>query len=190
MLQRVPSVVGRVMRHVRPGIEKLSYFSPPLAGVPELIRVSSPSFEDSGMLPTRCTRDGFGLSPALRWSGLMVESAALALLVEDADSPTPQPLVHAIVYGLPPYDAELKEGAIAEDTADEQWILGKNSLLEAGWLPPDPPPGHGPHRYAFQFYALDATLLLSMRPGRGELLDEMQGHVIAKGCLLGIYERA
>jgi Raf kinase inhibitor-like YbhB/YbcL family protein len=189
MLQRVPSVVGRAMRHVRPGIEKLSYFSPALAQAPELIQVSSPSFDAQGMLPARCTKDGRGLSPALSWQGVAIDTAALALLVEDADSPTPQPLVHAIVYGLNPYDAELKEGAIAADVADEQWILGRNSLLGPGWLPPDPPPGHGPHRYAFQLYALDQTLLLTMRPGRGELLQEMQGHVIAKGCLLGIYER-
>lgn len=189
MLSKVPSVVGRVMRSTRPGIEKLSYFSPALADVPELIRVSSPSFEDNGTLPRRCTSDGAGLSPALHWNGVPIETAALALLVEDADSPTPQPLVHTIVYGLAAYDAGVEEGAFEEDTADEQWILGRNSLLTPGWLPPDPPPGHGPHRYAFQIYALKETLMLTRHPGRGELLDEMQGHVNAKGCLLGIYQR-
>ena len=78
-------------------------------------------------------------------------------MVEDADAPTPHPLVHAIVVGLEPGDGALAEGAL--DSADHDGSglqAGRNSYLQARWLPPDPPPGHGVHRYAFQLFALGA----------------------------------
>ena len=59
--------------------------------------------------------------------------------------------MHAIAVALPSGDGALQQGAL-DDGADapEDVRLGCNSYLQHGWLPPDPPPGHGPHRYAFQ----------------------------------------
>jgi phosphatidylethanolamine-binding protein (PEBP) family uncharacterized protein len=62
--------------------------------------------------------------------------------------------------------------------------------LVATWLPPDPPPGHGAHRYVFQVFALDIVPRFEARPGRTELLNKIRGHVIAKGMLIGTYERS
>ncbi len=67
--------------------------------------------------------------------------------------------------------------------------VGKNSFLKTGYLPPDPPTGHGPHRYLFQLYALNRRLGLEGVPGRGALLEAMHGHVLAKGVIAGTYER-
>ena len=108
---------------------------------------------------------------------------------EDADAPTPNPLVHAIVVDLAPADGALAEGAIASgDHHGSEFRIGRNSYLQAAWLPPDPPPGHGVHRYAFQVFALagggfDAT------PGRDAVLDALREHGLASGCLIGTYER-
>jgi phosphatidylethanolamine-binding protein (PEBP) family uncharacterized protein len=66
----------------------------------------------------------------------------------------------------------------------------KNSFFKAEFLPPDPPSGHGPHRYAFQVFAIDQPLAFDDEPGRGALIEGMRGHVLAKGCLTGVYERA
>ena len=107
-----------------------------------------------------------------------------------ADSPTPKPLVHALVWDLPGSDASLPEGALPTAAASApRDALGRNSLLSSSYLPPDPPRGHGPHRYVFQVFALDATLRFESAPGRAELLERIRGHVVAKGLLIGTYER-
>jgi phosphatidylethanolamine-binding protein (PEBP) family uncharacterized protein len=82
------------------------------------------------------------------------------------------------------------EGAIREGVErDTGLLIGKNSFFNASWLPPDPPRGHGPHRYAFQLFALDKTLPLASRFGRSSLLSAMRGHVLARGVLVAMYSR-
>jgi Raf kinase inhibitor-like YbhB/YbcL family protein len=137
----------------------------------------------------RYTADGEKLSPPLEWSGIPAGTAALVLLVEDADSPTPQPLVHAIVLDLPPSETRLAEGALPGPAGGAARAMGRNSYFMARYLPPDPPPGHGAHRYAFQLFALDAAPTFKAPPGRRELVDAIRGHVLAKGSLIGTYER-
>ena len=69
-------------------------------------------------------------------------------------------------------------------------VHGRNSFQKDGWLPPDPPTGHGPHHYLFQVFALARPADLPASPGRGALLDALRDNVIAKGMLTGTYERA
>ncbi len=114
----------------------------------------------------------------------------LALLVEDADAPTPTPLVHAIVWGLPGRDGQLAEGAVVADgEGDAHGDVGRNSFLREGWLPPDPPTGHGEHRYAFQLFALAEVEEPGETPTRGEIVAAMRGRVLAAGLLTGTYSR-
>ncbi|HUS24217.1 MAG TPA: YbhB/YbcL family Raf kinase inhibitor-like protein [Candidatus Binatia bacterium] len=190
MLGRLPAGIGHALRDVRPGLSKLMYFSPEFAGVPESIAVLSPAFEDGWSIPERYTSDGEGISPPLVWSGVPEAASSMVLLVEDIDSPTPRPLVHAIVWNLPGADGVLPDGAISADSGVDELVLGRNSGLKAAWLPPDPPPGHGTHRYAFQLFALDTPAGFKRKPGRAALLKAMRGNAIAKGCLIGTYGRS
>jgi hypothetical protein len=126
----------------------------------------------------------------LEWAGVPPNADALVLLVEDADSPTPEPTVHAIVWDLPGSDAAIPEGALANNSKDSTSdLMGRNSYFNATYLPPDPPPGHGTHRYVFQVFALDSVPRFESPPGRAALLDKIRGHVIAKGLLIGTYTR-
>lgn len=112
------------------------------------------------------------------------------LLVEDADAPFPRPLVHAIAPFLEPRDGALAEGALPHRRRTERaGMMGRNSYAGRAWLPPAPVPGHGPHRYAFQLFALDTAPRFPHPPGRSLLLVTIRGHVIARGCLIGVYER-
>ena len=59
----------------------------------------------------------------------------------------------------------------------------------AGWLPPDPPPGHGSHRYAFQLFALGPGEPFSGTPGRDAVMEAVRERGLAAGCLIGTYAR-
>jgi Raf kinase inhibitor-like YbhB/YbcL family protein len=185
MLEKVPASVGRALWSVRAGAIKLALYDDAFNDVPETIEVSSLSFADGQAIPVQHTADGAGTSPPLAWR-LPGDAASLVLLVEDSDSPSFEPLVHAIAWNVDPALAGLVEGAL---TGDPAVATGRNSYFRSDWLPPDPPTGHGPHRYAFQLFALDRPLDLEGTPGRSALLAAMKGHVLAKGVLIGTYER-
>ena len=185
MLEKVPAGVGRALWNLRAGATKLAVYDPAFADVPETIELSSPAFADGQAIPPKHTADGAGTSPPLAWR-LPGDAAALVLLVEDSDSPSFEPLVHAIAWNLDPALPGLAAGAL---TGTPSVATGRNSYLRGDWLPCDPPTGHGPHRYAFQLFALARVLNLDGTPGRAALLDAMAGQVLAKGVLIGTYER-
>lgn len=190
MLEKLPDIIGHALHDQRAGLDKLAFHKVGLRAGMGAITVSSLAFQDHAPLPALYTADGAGTSPSLQWTGVPPHAVNVVLIVEDADAPTPQPLVHAIAVDLPPGDGALREGALdAPDGHPPEVICGLNSFLQAHWLPPDPPPGHGVHRYAFQVFALAAAPSWSARPGRDEVLASLQAHAIASGCLIGTYER-
>jgi Raf kinase inhibitor-like YbhB/YbcL family protein len=190
MLEKMPAGVGRALHSVRAGAEDLAIADTELTGINAVIEVSSPAFAYNDTMPARYTADGAGISPPLEWRCVPTDAQAIVLLVEDADSPTAQPLVHAIVWDLPGADGSLPEGALPTGRRDADTdAMGKNSYLTPTYLPPDPPPGHGAHRYVFQVFALDIAPRFARPPGRSELLASIRDHVIAKGLLIGRYQR-
>jgi Raf kinase inhibitor-like YbhB/YbcL family protein len=191
MLEKLPDAFGHALRGQRAGLDKLAFQLIDLRAGVAAIEVKSLAFIDHGPLPAQYTADGAGLSPPLQWVGVPTNASSLLLIVEDGDAPTPQPLVHAIVVELPAADGALAEGAIdSDDQPGAGYKIGRNSYLQTAWLPPDPPPGHGVHRYAFQVFALGAGApAFSDAPGRDEVLAALRERAIASGCLIGTYER-
>lgn len=193
MFEKLPDVLGHVLRDVRAGLDQIAVNQSALRPGMAQIQLTSLAFVDHAEIPARYTADGAGISPPLSWSGVPSNAASLVLIVEDADAPTPHPLVHAIAVDLQPVDRSLAEGAIndGDDNARDADAVheGRNSFLMAGWLPPDPPPGHGVHRYAFQLFALGPGERFEGKPGRDELLAAVRQRGLASGCLVGTYER-
>ncbi len=192
MLRTLPAAIGQALRRFRASPDRLVHADPAFAAVPDVIQLASSAFVSDGPIPSLYTDDGDGMSPPVEWIGVPPEAVSLALLVEDADSPTPRPLVHAIVIGLPAADGGLVAGALSGGHAGglaPPASFGRNSFLKRAWLPPDPPPAHGPHRYVFQVFALDRTIPPGTVGGRGALVAAIAGHVLASGTLTGTYER-
>ncbi len=190
MLEKLPDAFGHALRGQRAGLDKTAFQAVDLRAGMAALTVSSLAFVDHAPIPARYTADGAGLSPPLQWIGVPPDAASLALIVEDADAPTPQPLVHAIVVDLEGADGVLAEGALPSDDNEGSGLhVGRNSYLQAAWLPPDPPPGHGVHRYAFQLFALTAGAAFDGTPGRDAVLAAIKEHGLASGCLIGTYER-
>ncbi len=193
MFEKLPDVIGHALRDVRAGLDQIAFNQSALRAGMAQIQVTSLAFVDHADIPERYTADGAGISPPLSWSGVPANATSLVLIVEDADAPIPQPLVHAIAFDLAPADDSLAEGAINGDdehAGDADGVHeGRNSFLQAGWLPPDPPPGHGVHRYAFQLFALGPGERFEGKPGREELLAAVRQRGLASGLLVGTYER-
>jgi Raf kinase inhibitor-like YbhB/YbcL family protein len=188
VLEKVPAAIGHLLEGVRPGLDKTVYYDARLTRVEHAIAVTSTAFTDHALLPARFTADGEGVSPPLAWSDVPVGAAAVLVIVEDADSPTPAPLVHMIVHHMPGCDGTLAQGAVPSEPSTV--ATGRNSYLKTGWLPCDPPTGNGEHRYVFQVFALDTVPDLGEHPGRSAVEDALADHTIAKGVLIGTYQRA
>ena len=192
MLEKLPDIVGEALAEVRSGLTNTLFHAVDLRQGMGAMALASLAFGDHGPLPQKYTADGPGLSPPLHWHGVPAAAAEVVLIVEDADSPTPQPLVHAIVHGLPIADAQdgaLAEGALGAPETEPLVTMGRNSLLQARWLAPDPPPGHGLHRYVFQIFALEPGAALPESPGREALREAVLARGLASACLIGTYER-
>ena len=189
MLEKLPRALGRALKDNRPGPEKCLHLAV-AKDAPELLTVESGAFLDGEALPVRFTADGAGVSPPLRWSGVTRDTATVALVVEDADSPTPQPILHLLALLTPGVDGELTEGALTAPSPSRDGLaVGDNSFRKPGWLPPDPPPAHGPHRYLFQVFALKTTPDIGDAPSKADVKKALEAGALAKGVLTGTYER-
>lgn len=188
MLQHIPAWLGHALQGVRAGADKLVIVQAGLGPDFHAIDLASPAFANGAQLPVRFTADGEGVSPPLVWGEVPPGTRSIALIVEDPDAPMPAPIVHAVVWAIDPETRRLAEGTIAD--RPEGGEVGRNSYRQLGWLPPDPPTGHGPHNYAFQLFALATAPDLGASPGRSALADALAGNVLAAGLLTGTYERA
>ena len=94
MLEHVPAWLGQALRGLRAGADALVIARPGLApgGDHEAgagfatLTLTSPAFAHEARLPPRFTADGAGISPPLLWDAPPPGTAALALIVEDADA--------------------------------------------------------------------------------------------------------
>lgn len=155
------------------------------------ITLQSSAFEAGQVIPKKYTGDGPDVSPPLTWSGLPEGTKEVALIVDDPDAPTSEPWVHWVIYKIPANVNSLPEGvpksATLSDPADA--LQGITSFRKVGYGGPLPPAGHGPHRYYFKIYALDASLDLGPGIDKKALLKAMSPHIIAEGELMGTYQR-
>jgi len=185
MLEHVPQWLGKALRNVRAGHAKLAVARLGEEGMVGRngFQLSSAAFADGMTLDPCFTADEEdAVAPPIEWSAPPPGTQELVLVVEDADAPAPQPFCHWLVWGLPGQKGQILEG----ETPPR---VGKNSYGNSEWLLPDPPSGHGAHDYVFQLFALDLPLTLMPGATRDEVLDAMEGHVLAVAVLTGTYSR-
>lgn len=151
------------------------------------LTITSPAFNEGEPIPARHTCEGSDVSPPLQWKGAPPGTKNYALICDDPDAPAGT-WVHWVIYGLPAKTMELHENVPMTETLRDGGRQGVNDFKRVGYGGPCPPPGK-PHRYFFTLYALDVELTLKPRATRKELLQAVQGHVIAKGSLMGTYKR-
>ena len=164
---------------------------------PETISVTSSAFDHHGMVPESNSAYGENVSIDLTWADLPEGTQQLALICDDPKvveiGMMEQPFVHWVMYNIPASASGLPAGLPSDATLEmEGWegaVNGLNGLGRPGYFGPRPPANGQLHAYHFRVYALDDALNLEPGLGKAELLDAMNGHVLATGMLMGHYER-
>ncbi len=143
------------------------------------LTVSSPAFENNKLIPSKYTCDGDNVNPPLTIEGVPDETKSLVLIVDDPDCPTGT-WDHWIIWNIPPTN-KIEENAVPGTE-------GVNDSRKHSYGGPCPP--WGTHRYFFKVYALDTKLDLSPNSRKKDVEKAMQGHILAKGELIGLYRRS
>jgi len=150
------------------------------------ISVSSPAFQEGGMIPSKYTCDGQDMSPPLKWAGVPEATKSIALISDDPDAPVGT-WVHWVMWNIPPNVHELAENVHPEPELPDGSRQGITDFRRPGYGGPCPP--SGVHRYYFKIYALDTMLDLPSSTKKADLLKATKGHILAEGQLLGKYKR-
>jgi Raf kinase inhibitor-like YbhB/YbcL family protein len=185
MLDHVPAWLGNALPGARAGHARLVVAR--LGGedlLKDSFRLRSAAFRDGEQLdPSFTAEEEDAVAPPLDWSAPPAGTQELALVVEDPDAPSADPFCHWLVWGLAAQQGQLLEGEAPPR-------VGKNAFGNSEWLLPDPPSGQPAHDYVFQLFALDRPLALMPGATRSDLIEAMEGHVLAAAVLTGTYARS
>ena len=164
----------------------LALVRPETAGNGKL-RVQSAAFNANGAMLAKYSEYADGVSPALTWQAV-AGAKSYAVIMEDPDAPN-KPFVHWLAWNIPANVTSLPEGLQEQPrlTEPEGVLQGRNTRGSIGYYGPKPPVGDPAHHYHFQVFALDTVLPLGWGADRDQLLQALQGHVLAKGEIIGRY---
>jgi len=150
------------------------------------LEVRSNAFKYGGYIPSKYTCDGDNVSPQLSWSKGPNGTKSYAIIADDPDAPMGT-WVHWVIYNIPENITSLPEALSDDKQLDFGALQGKNDFRRIGYGGPCPP--GGTHRYYFKVYALDTVLDVDPGLTKRQLLKAMEGHILAKGELMGKYSR-
>jgi Raf kinase inhibitor-like YbhB/YbcL family protein len=166
------------------------------AGPPMVL--STTAFADGAVIPDRHTQvqqAERGISPALSWINAPEATQSFVVHMRDpevARNRTTEDQVHWLVWNIPASEKGLPEGM----PEGAQLPNGTRQISASGPVYRGPgAPATGPmHHYTFEVYALDTRI--DMAPGadawetRRNLFKAMDGHVIGKAVMVGLFRRA
>ena len=142
------------------------------------MRLTSAEFDNNGFIPSKFTCEGEDINPALMSQDIPTDAKNLALIGDDPDAPMGI-WVHWVVYNIPKV-SRVEEKSIPGEQ-------GINDFARKDYGGPCPP--SGTHRYFFKIYALDGELNLKAGLSKKELEKAMQGHILEKAELIGLYKK-
>jgi Raf kinase inhibitor-like YbhB/YbcL family protein len=143
------------------------------------LSIKSPAFEHGKLIPKKYSCDGQDINPPLTIEGIPKEAKTFVLAVDDPDAPSGT-FDHWIVWNIPASASKIGENTVPGTE-------GMNSARQQGYMGPCPP--SGTHRYFFKVYALDTELNLGANSRKKDVEKAIQGHILAKGELVGLYRR-
>jgi Raf kinase inhibitor-like YbhB/YbcL family protein len=160
--------------------------------LPPMIHIQISAFSDGGAIPSKytCAAGPTSPSPAMSWTGAPANTQSYALILHDPDpvlgGSATNDVLHWAIFDIPGDAKGLPEGVKPGDQADGAKQI-KNIAMMNAYLGPCPPAGHGDHHYTFELYALNAKLSLPDSTSRADLMNAMNGKVVAKGVYIGMF---
>jgi Raf kinase inhibitor-like YbhB/YbcL family protein len=148
--------------------------------------ITSNAFAYGEPIPVKYTCDGEDLSPPLDWRDPPEGTRSFTLISDDPDAPVGT-WVHWVLFNLPAETRSLPEAIPSNAKLPEGGQHGQNSWRRLGYGGPCPP--SGTHRYFFKLYALDTILGLDTGADKQQVLEAMEGHILAQVEAMGVYSR-
>lgn len=147
--------------------------------------ITSPAFNNGTYIPSKYTCQGLGVNPKLNISWVPNETQSMALIMDDPDAVgvVGYTWVHWLLWNISPTETVIEENSVPENA-----VVGRNSQGTSSYQGPCPPEGRN-HRYYFKLYALNIEITLPSYSTKDELLEAMDGHIIAQVQLIGRYRR-
>jgi Raf kinase inhibitor-like YbhB/YbcL family protein len=148
------------------------------------MKLTSPAFQNGGMIPSLYTCEGINVNPPLTIAHVPKGTKCLVLIMDDPDVPKfireDQMYDHWVVFNIPPETTRIEENAVPPG------VQGKNTSGKIGYIGPCPPDRE--HRYFFKLYALDCLLELKEGTLKKDVENAMEHHILSSCELMGRYE--
>src|SRR5207237_6037414 len=132
-----------------------------------------------GDIPSKFSRDGQNINPALRIEGTPSNAKSLLLIMDDPDAPVGL-FTHWLLWNIDP-----KTTDIAEKSVPKGAVQGTNDYPTLGYGGPPPPPGT--QLYYFKNFAPYPTMGLNARATPSAANTATRGDVLAPRSLITRY---
>jgi len=150
------------------------------------LSITSPAFTEGSNIPSKFTCDAgqTSPSPALAWKDAPANTKSFVLILHDPDVPMPGGFTHWVLFDIPASTTQLPEGFQPGSVG----VSGNTGMRRQGYMGPCPPTGV--HHYHFTLAALDVPSL-GLQPGasKADVEKAMEGHVVGKAELVGLYQK-
>lgn len=150
------------------------------------MKLSSTAFRERGKIPSLYTCEGKNINPPLTFEDIPKETKTLVLIMDDPDVPKTLRADgmwdHWVLFNIPP-----STHSILENAKNLPGTAGKTTSNTLAYIGPCPPDRE--HRYFFKLFALDISLELKVGATKAAVESAMEGHILAKAQLMGLYEK-
>jgi Raf kinase inhibitor-like YbhB/YbcL family protein len=155
--------------------------------------LSSPDFQDGGIIPDKFTQAAGPTSPSpkLEWTNVPANTASFALIMHDPDNAlnkTPEDVLHWMIFNIPGTARGLAGGLPTDAKLPDGTIQAKG-IRSVGYMGPGNAAINPYHHYTLELYALDSMLTLGPDALRADVITAMTGHIVGKAVLVGRFKR-
>jgi len=166
--------------------------APPANRPPPLV-LSSPAYEDGGVVPDKYTQKAPQPAPSIpfSWTGTPAGTQSFVLILHDLDvvtNKTQADSLHWLAWNIPATATSLPEGvpnvAQLPDGTVQLAHRGTVGFVGPGWPGPT-----SYHHYVAELFALDTKLQLPSTTTRDEVIAATNGHILGRAAYEGRFHR-